>query len=100
MGKINDIVGNLSNSPSDLFSGSQVQLNHFASVALKNADYSRIRLDGGFFLGEQTGTSARHDHNSEKKCETFHDQLVLPHSASKGQQIKTENGVHSPPPLI
>ena len=50
MGKINDVVGNLADSSSDLFSRSQVQLDSFAGVALKYADYGCIRLDGGFFL--------------------------------------------------
>jgi hypothetical protein len=35
VGKIDDIVGNLVDSPSDFFSRSQVQLDSFAGAALK-----------------------------------------------------------------
>lgn len=67
MGKINDVVGYLANFPPDLFAGSQVQLDSFSRVALKDAEYGRIRLQGGSFLREQAGTSDCHDNNSEKK---------------------------------
>ena len=66
MGKIDDIVGNLADSPSDFFSRSEVQLDSFARVALKDAEYSRIRLDAGFFLREQAGTTDR-GNNDEKE---------------------------------
>jgi len=49
MGKIDDIVGNLADSPSDFFFRSQVQLDAFARAGLKDAEYSRIRLDGRVF---------------------------------------------------
>ena len=67
MGKIDDIVGNLADFPSDLFSRSQVQLDSFARVALKDAEYSRVRLEGGSFLREQTGTNERRNNDSETK---------------------------------
>jgi hypothetical protein len=57
----------LADSPSDFFSRSEVQLDSFAGIALKDAEYSRIRLDGGFFLREQAGTSDRRNSDSEKK---------------------------------
>jgi hypothetical protein len=66
MGEINDIVRNLSNFASDLFSRSQVQFDSFAGAALKDTDYSCIRLDGGFFLGEQAGASNRRNNDSKK----------------------------------
>jgi hypothetical protein len=50
MGKIDNVVGCLADFPSDLFSRSQVQLDSLARVTLKDAEYSRIRLEGGFFL--------------------------------------------------
>jgi hypothetical protein len=53
MGKIGDIVGDLSDSPSKFLSRSQMQLDSFARVALKDAEHTRVRLDGGFFLREQ-----------------------------------------------
>jgi hypothetical protein len=67
MGKVDDIVGNLPDPSSDLFSGSQVQLDSFARVALKDAEYSRVRLYGGFFLCEQAGASNRCNNYSQKK---------------------------------
>src|SRR5438094_2133331 len=66
VGKIDDIVGNLADSPSDFFSRSQVQLDSFARAGLKDAEYSRIRLDSGFFLRGQVGTSHRGNNDSEK----------------------------------
>jgi hypothetical protein len=45
MGKIDDIVGDLSDFASDFFSRSQVQLDSFSGIALKDAEYGRIRLD-------------------------------------------------------
>jgi hypothetical protein len=66
MGKIDDIVGNLADSPSDFLSRSQVQLDSFARVALKDAEYSRIRLNDGFFLRGQAGTRDRRNNDSEK----------------------------------
>jgi hypothetical protein len=66
MGKINDIVGNLADFPSDFFSRSQVQLDSFARGALKDAEYGRIRLDAGFVLREQAGTTDR-GNNDEKE---------------------------------
>jgi len=57
VGKIDDIVGNLADSPSDFFSRSEVQLDSFARAGLKDAEYSRIRQNGGFFLRRQGGTS-------------------------------------------
>jgi hypothetical protein len=57
----------LADSPSDFFSRSEVQLDSFARVALKDAEYSRIRLDGGFFLRGQGGTSDRRNDDSQKK---------------------------------
>jgi hypothetical protein len=44
-----------------------VQLDSFARVALKDAEYSRIRLEGGSFLREQAGTSEGRNNDSEKK---------------------------------
>jgi hypothetical protein len=67
MGKIDNIICDLADSPSDFFSRSEVQLDSFARAALKDADYSRIRLDGGFFLRGQAGTSDRRHDDSEKK---------------------------------
>ena len=67
MGKIDDVVGYLADFPSDLFSRSQVQLDSFAGVALKDAEYTRIRLEGGFFLRQQAGTSDRRNNDSENK---------------------------------
>jgi len=52
MGKIDNIVGNLPDSPSNLFSRSQMQLDSLARIALKDAEYSGVSLDTGFFLGE------------------------------------------------
>lgn len=46
MGNVDHIVGYLAYSPSDLFSRSQVQLDSFTRVALKDAEYGRIRLEG------------------------------------------------------
>jgi hypothetical protein len=59
MGKIDNVVGYLANCPCDFFSGSQVQLDSFARIALQDAEYARIRLEGGFFLRQQAGTSDR-----------------------------------------
>jgi len=57
MGKIDDVVGYLADFSSNLFSGPQMQLDSFARVGLKDAQHSRIRLEGGFFLRWQAGTS-------------------------------------------
>ena len=67
MRKIDDIVGNLPDSPSDLFPRSQVQLDSLAGIAVQYAEHSRIRLDAGSFLGEQAGTKNRRNDDSEKK---------------------------------
>jgi len=67
MGKIDNVVGYLADSPCDLFSRSQVQLDSFTRVALKDAEYARIRLEGGSFLRQQAGTSDRRNNDSEKK---------------------------------
>ena len=56
MGKVNDVVGYLADLPSNLFSGSQVQLDGFARVALQDVEHSGIRLEGSFFLRLQAGT--------------------------------------------
>lgn len=64
MGKIDNVVGYLADFPSDLFAGSQVQLDSFTRVALKDAEYSRIRLEGGSILRKRAGTSER-DNDSE-----------------------------------
>ena len=85
MGKIDDVVGYLADFPSDLFSRSQMQLDSFARVALKDAEYRRIRLEGGSFLREQTGTSEGRNNDSEKKWVAFHDRVVLPHQAPSGE---------------
>jgi hypothetical protein len=67
MGKTDNVVGYLADSACDLFSRSQVQLDSFTCVALKDAEYSRIRLEGGSFLRQQAGTSDRRNNDSEKK---------------------------------
>ena len=67
MGEIDNVVGYLADPPSDLFSRSQVQLDSFARVALKDAEHTRIRLEGGFFLRQQAGTSDSRNNDSEKK---------------------------------
>ena len=67
MGKINDVVGYLANFSSDLFAGSQVLLDSFSRAALKDAEYDRIRLEGGSFLREQAGASDCRNNNSEEK---------------------------------
>ena len=66
MGKIDDIVGDLADSPSDFFSRSEVLLDSLARAGLKDAEYSRIRQDGGFFLRRQGGTTDRRNNDSEK----------------------------------
>ena len=48
MGKIDNVVGYLADSPSDLVSRSQAQLDSFAGVALKDAEYTRIGLEAAF----------------------------------------------------
>ena len=63
-----------------------MQLDSFAGAALKNAEHSRIRLQAGFFLGEQTRTGERCNDGSKKKCVTFHDQFVVRHWRAIGQQ--------------
>ena len=64
MGKINDVVGDLADLPSNLFSGSQVQLDGFARVGLKDVEHSRIRLEGSLFLRLQAGTGDRCNNDS------------------------------------
>jgi hypothetical protein len=71
--KMDNAVGNLRDFASELFSRSQVQLDSFAGAALKDAQHARIRLQGGLFLSEQTGTGNRRNNQSEKRV-TFHDQ--------------------------
>ena len=66
MGKIDDIVGDLADSPADFFSRSEVQLDSFARAALKDAEYRRIRLYDGFFLRRQVGTNDRRNNDSEQ----------------------------------
>jgi 20S proteasome alpha/beta subunit len=56
IGKMDDIVSHLRDFASHFFSRSQVQLDRFACVALKDAGYGRSRLQSSFFLGGQTGT--------------------------------------------
>jgi len=67
MGKKDDVVGYLADSSSYLFSRSQVQLDSFTRVALKETEYSRIRLERGSFLRQQAGTGDRRNNDSEKK---------------------------------
>jgi hypothetical protein len=44
--KVDNVVGNLRDFASELFSRSQVQLDSFAGTALKDAQHARIRLQG------------------------------------------------------
>jgi hypothetical protein len=45
-----------------------MQLDRFANVRLKDAEYSRIGRNGGFFLCEQAGTTERrYDDDTEKE---------------------------------
>jgi hypothetical protein len=67
MGKVDDVVSDFCDLASHFFSRSQMQLDHFAGTALENAEDGCIRLQRSFFLGEQTGTGERRNHNSEKK---------------------------------
>ena len=50
IGKMNDVVRYLRNLAAHFVSGSQVQLDTFAGTALKKADDSRVRLQGGLVL--------------------------------------------------
>ena len=52
--KMDDAVGNLGDFASELFARSQVQLHTFADAALNDAKHGGVRLQGSFFLGEQT----------------------------------------------
>ena len=52
IGKMDDVVCHLRDLACDFLSRSQVQLDRFACGALKDAEHGRIRLQGGFFLGE------------------------------------------------
>jgi len=74
--KMDDAVGNLRDFASHVFARSQVQLHTLADGSLKDAEDGRIRLQGNFFLGEQTGAGHRRKDDSKKKRVTFHDQLV------------------------
>ena len=56
IGKMNDVVRYLRDLAAHFFSGSQVQLDTFAGAALKKADDSRVRLQGGLVLRERAGT--------------------------------------------
>jgi len=88
MGKIDNIVGDLSDFASDFFSRSQVQLDSFSGVSLKDAEYGRIRLDGSFFLREQAGARERcNDDNSEKEVNGVSYRLVLGHFRAICEQI-------------
>jgi hypothetical protein len=66
MGKMDDVVSDFCDLASHFFSRSQVQLDSFAGAALQYAEDGRVRLQAGFLLGEQTGTSDRCN-NYEKK---------------------------------
>src|SRR5215471_3581585 len=57
--KMDDAVGHLREFASHFFSRSQMQLNRFARVALKDAGDARIRLQGGFVLSERAGAGYR-----------------------------------------
>ena len=65
MGKINDVVRYLADLPCNLFSGSQVQLDGFARVALQDVEHSSIRLEGSFLLRLQAGTGDRCNNDSK-----------------------------------
>ena len=56
IGKMNDVVRYLRDLAAHFLSGSQVQLDTFASAALKKADDRRVRLQAGFILRERAGT--------------------------------------------
>ncbi len=64
---MDDVVSDFCDLASHFFSRSQMQLDSFAGAALKDAEDGGIRLQDGFFLGEQTGTADRRNHDSEKK---------------------------------
>jgi hypothetical protein len=76
-GKIDDIIGNLSDFAADFFAGSHVQFDSFSSASLKDARNGRVWLQDGFLLGEQAGTGRRRKNNSEKKCVSFHNEVLL-----------------------
>ena len=56
IGKMNDVVRYLRDLAAHFLLRSQVQLDTFAGAALKKADDSRVRLQGGLVLRERAGT--------------------------------------------
>ena len=72
IGKMNDVVRYLCDFAAHFLSRSQVELHNFPSVALKKTDDRSVRLQGGFILGEQTGTGERCNEEREKNGIVFH----------------------------
>jgi len=64
-----------------------VELHNFPSVALKKTDDRSVRLQGGFILGEQTGTGERCNEEREKKRNSISCPLLLLRELPIGQQI-------------
>jgi hypothetical protein len=64
---VDDVVVHLRDFAAHFLSRSQMQLDSFAGAALEDTEDGRIRLQDGFFLGEQTGTADRCNDDSEKK---------------------------------
>jgi hypothetical protein len=92
VGKIDYIIGNLSDSAADFFAGSHVQFDSFSSASLKDASNGRVWLQDGFLLGKQAGTGDPRKNDSEKKCVSFHNELLLRDCQTICEQIITRNG--------
>lgn len=56
MGKMDDVFGNLFDSPANFLPRIQAQLEALARAGLENAEDGRVRLEIDFVLGGDTGT--------------------------------------------
>ena len=65
--KMDDAIGHLRDFASHFFSRSQVQLNGFARVALKDAGNARIGLEAGLVLSKRAGADYRGNDHYKKK---------------------------------
>jgi len=65
--KMDDAVGHLGDFASHFFPRSQVQLNRFARVALKDAGDARIRLQASLILRKRAGADYQGNDHYKKK---------------------------------